>query len=139
MSRKRDNERGSILVEAAISLLLLLLLMGGIFDFGRIYGRYQTITNAAREGARYAASPFSATGVLPTTSQVTSLINSQLSAAGVDPTQAIINVSQADVITYNSIPVTYSTVTISAPVNYVFFNFSQGQVTAEARMRNETN
>jgi len=49
------DERGQSLVEMALVLPLLLLLVLGIIDFGRAFNNYIIITNAAREGARYAA------------------------------------------------------------------------------------
>jgi len=49
------NQRGAALVEMALVLGLLLLLVMGIVDLGRAYNSYITITNASREGARYAS------------------------------------------------------------------------------------
>ena len=47
------NERGQGLVELALFLPVLLVLVMGVIDFGRVYFAYVTITNAAREGAFY--------------------------------------------------------------------------------------
>jgi Flp pilus assembly protein TadG len=51
------EEAGAELVEAAIVIPLLLMLLLGIFWMGRAYNVYETITRAAREGARYAVLP----------------------------------------------------------------------------------
>lgn len=51
----RRKQRGQGLVEFALILSLLLLLMMGIFDFGRALIIYTNLFNAAREGARYGA------------------------------------------------------------------------------------
>jgi len=48
------EENGQSLVEFTLVLPLLLLLMMGIFEFGRIFYDYLIITNASREGARWA-------------------------------------------------------------------------------------
>jgi Flp pilus assembly protein TadG len=75
MSR-RPRERGAAAVEMAIVLPLLLLVIGGLVDFGRAY-YYKTVSaNAAREGARMVAMGYStndatvrvdsAVGTLPT-------------------------------------------------------------------------
>jgi hypothetical protein len=48
-------ERGQELVEFALVLMLLLLIAFGALDLGRLFHAYITITNAAREGARYGA------------------------------------------------------------------------------------
>lgn len=55
------DERGTELIEAAITLPVLLTLLLGIISMGRGYNVYQTITRAAREGARYAVTPSCAT------------------------------------------------------------------------------
>jgi Flp pilus assembly protein TadG len=57
MDNKRNNERGSALVELALTLPLLLLVSVGIFEFGRAFQTWQVLTNAAREGARVAVLP----------------------------------------------------------------------------------
>ena len=48
-----SEDRGQDLVEFALSLPLLLLLLFGIIESGLIYLSYNSITNAAREGAHY--------------------------------------------------------------------------------------
>lgn len=53
----KKNERGAELVEFALMLPILLVIIAGLWDFGRAYRTYQAITNAAREGARLAVVP----------------------------------------------------------------------------------
>jgi Flp pilus assembly protein TadG len=48
----RRRERGTSVVEMAIVLPLLLCLVFAIGEFGLMYQQWQTLTNAAREGAR---------------------------------------------------------------------------------------
>ena len=55
--RKLSGERGSQIIEAALVLPLLLLVVLGILDFGMLFWRYESVTNAAREGARVAILP----------------------------------------------------------------------------------
>ena len=52
--RTRLNERGQALAEFALVLPLILLFMAGIIEFGRAWNIKQAVTDAAREGARYA-------------------------------------------------------------------------------------
>lgn len=52
--RRVRSERGAALIEAAITIPILLLISVGIFEFGRAYQTWQVLTNAAREGARIA-------------------------------------------------------------------------------------
>jgi Flp pilus assembly protein TadG len=55
MKMKRiRNEKGAALLEAAITVPIILLISVGIFEFGRAYQTWQVLTNAAREGARLA-------------------------------------------------------------------------------------
>jgi Flp pilus assembly protein TadG len=51
------SERGAELVEFAFVLPILLVVIGGIVDFGLLFQRYEVVTNAAREGARLASLP----------------------------------------------------------------------------------
>ncbi len=50
-----ESKRGQNLVELALLLPILLIIVIGILDLGRSFYYYVAITNAAREGARYAA------------------------------------------------------------------------------------
>ena len=55
--RHSASERGTALLETALTLPLLLLVSVSIFEFGRAYQHWQVLTNAAREGARVAVLP----------------------------------------------------------------------------------
>jgi len=50
-----ENEKGQSLVEFALVVPLLLLLVVGIFEFGRAWMTRNVMTGAAREAARIAA------------------------------------------------------------------------------------
>jgi Flp pilus assembly protein TadG len=54
MFLKRD-QKGQSLVEVAIAMPLLILIVAGILDLGRAYFTYIALTDAAAEGAAYAA------------------------------------------------------------------------------------
>jgi len=51
--RRARDEHGSILVEIAISMPLLLLMFTGIFDFGIAYNNQLTLIQAVGSGAQY--------------------------------------------------------------------------------------
>ena len=70
LRRFRQSDTGQTLVEFALVLPLMLILMFGIVDFGRAFYTWLTVTNAAREGARVAA-----------TQQPSSAINTRISDA----------------------------------------------------------
>src|SRR6186997_1081490 len=52
--RRRGTRRGQALVEFALVIPLFVLFLVAIFDLGRAVFAYNTLTNAAREGARTA-------------------------------------------------------------------------------------
>ena len=81
------NEKGAELVETSFVILLFILLMVGVFEFGRAYNIYQTITNAAREGARFAVAPQRGGSLsYPTTDEVRTVIVNFLQSANIpDP------------------------------------------------------
>jgi len=57
MAQRRERNSGQELVEFAIVFPVLMLLLLGIIEFGRIVYSYNAISNAAREGARLAILP----------------------------------------------------------------------------------
>ena len=61
---RRSNERGQSLVETALVLPILLLILMGIFDFGRAVFAFNAVSNAAREAARVAIVNQNTTGVV---------------------------------------------------------------------------
>ena len=52
--RRRERSRGQALVEFSLVIPIFLLLLISLFDLGRAVFSYNTLTNAAREGARVA-------------------------------------------------------------------------------------
>ncbi len=84
----RHTDRGSATVELALVLPLLLLLLFGVIDFGRMLHTQITLTEAAREGARAAALGFdpgarvarAAGGVTLASASVTACPDDDLSA-----------------------------------------------------------
>lgn len=97
--RALRRDAGQEIVEMAFVLSILLLVLIGIISFGRAYNIYQTVTRAAREGARMvvltacatcssSGSPCSSTGITaPSDSCIQSkVVNPALAAANLDPT-----------------------------------------------------
>jgi Flp pilus assembly protein TadG len=55
LHRKVRSDRGVVAVEFALILPVLLLIVVGTIEFGRVYSQIQVYNGAAREGARCAA------------------------------------------------------------------------------------
>lgn len=70
---RRARERGAAAVEFAMVLPVLLLLLGGVIDFGSLYYNQIVLSNAARDGARLVAAN-SAASPLFTQSQIQTAI-----------------------------------------------------------------
>src|SRR2546430_14985085 len=68
----RNNQLSQSLVEFAIVAPVLLLLIFGVVDFGRVIYVYATINQAVNEGARRA---IRASALLPTNSDVGTAVN----------------------------------------------------------------
>jgi Flp pilus assembly protein TadG len=55
ISKLRWRERGQATVELALVTMILMIIVVGIFEFGRAWNQKQVITNAVRDGTRIAA------------------------------------------------------------------------------------
>lgn len=74
------TRRGAVAVEFALVLPLLILLVSGIWELGRVISVYQVLTNACREAGRQAAS-----GKL-SADEVRQVLLDYLNGAGIDTT-----------------------------------------------------
>jgi Flp pilus assembly protein TadG len=82
----KRSEKGAELVEMSFVILLLVTLIVAVFEFGRAYNIYQNITNAAREGARFAVAPQRGGTInYPNQSEVSGVVNSFMRSANLDP------------------------------------------------------
>src|SRR5438046_2073764 len=102
LARRLLGQRGTALMETALTLPLLLLVSVGIFEFGRAYQTLQVLTNAAREGARVAVMPSSDPGAAEARvrqyMQSGQLPNEATATVVVDPT-AVVNIGGAGTAT----------------------------------------
>jgi Flp pilus assembly protein TadG len=131
----RKNRRGATVVEFAVVAPVLVLLIFGTIEFGRMVMVQQVLTNAAREGARI--------GILDdaTVSGVQTTVNTYLTGAAVNSAHATVTVTPnplsgagyGDAVT----------VTVSIPFNKVSWLptpmfLSSATLSASAAMRRET-
>jgi Flp pilus assembly protein TadG len=133
--KRTKLQRGAALAEAAVTSVALFTLIMGAVEFGRAYNIYQNITNAAREGARYAVAPDPTTGALPSTTEIQNYVAPFLSSSSVSGTVSVAATSHS----VNGVTTSYTQVTVSAPYNFFFFPFGTINMSANSEMRNETN
>ncbi len=81
----RKTERGQALVEMALVLPILIMLIFGIVEFGRILNTYMTVTELSREGARKGA-------VGGTDSEIIATVQNNASAAGLKVSDLTVNI-----------------------------------------------
>ena len=114
MTKRANSERGAALLEAAITIPMLLLIAVGIFEFGRAWQTWQVLTNAAREGARLAVLPDPSAGA-PESRAREYMMGGQLPKYA----EAAIDVNRSASITVNGTAVSASQVTIDYPFTFI--------------------
>lgn len=110
----RHRERGSAMVETAITIPILLLMIVGIFEVGRAYETWQVLTNAAREGARSSIVP---SGNNATTTALIRryMADGQLTRSG----DASVVVNRNASITVNGTNIGATLVTVDYPFEFI--------------------
>lgn len=89
INRFKKSESGQALVELALILPIILLLVFGTIEFGRIFATQLILIHGAREGARAAA-------VGASDHHVISIVESQTSSLALDVSKLMIQVSPPD-------------------------------------------
>jgi Flp pilus assembly protein TadG len=88
---KLDRRRGTVLIEAALVFPILILLTFGLIEYGWLFLRMESITNAARRGVRVAVTPDA------TNSDVSSAITVMMTDAGLEDSGYTVTMSSLDV------------------------------------------
>jgi Flp pilus assembly protein TadG len=152
-THRQAGERGVTVVEGAIFIIAFFMLIFGVIELGRFLSMRQVLTNAAREGARFAIAPLTQTNTLPSESEVVAKVNVFLNAANVTgatvtttcpvgaPETCTTNDASMSVTTGN-VTTQYTKVTVTKPYSVVtvpgFFNALTVTLTGDAMMRRET-
>lgn len=114
--KKLRNEKGAAAVEFALVVPILLLLLLGIVEFGRIYNAQMQLTAAARDGARI-MSINSVPAQAETDARATVIASAGALHPDIDSTQINIAVSPAG--TAVCTPGSTATVTVSYPLQFL--------------------
>lgn len=125
------SERGQSTVELALSLLVLVLLIFGMVDFGRVFHVYLTLDNAGREGARVAATGKS-------DDEIRNVITNRIAGLDTNNLQIIISPSEEQRVrgVNTKIALTYS-IEIITPIIAQFFPQNPYTLKNETIMRME--
>ena len=132
---------GAEVVEFALVLPVLLFLLAGIIDMGFLFNNYETLTNAAREGARVA--------ILPGASDmdVEARVKQYVQADGMNPDAVDTDIAAVQIALPGGV-VNGMKVTVSYPYNYMVLGpiaamvqssrtFDSVTLTAASTMRTE--
>ena len=137
--RRWRTESGSELIELALVIPILLLVCAAIVDFGFLFRSWETVTNAAREGARV--------GSLPNyqDNDVIDRVELYMAAAGI-PQTVVTNVSAETLVTGAgtmtvravTVRMTHDFVILSGFQDFFGGGFGSVDVAARAVMRTES-
>jgi Flp pilus assembly protein TadG len=81
-ANRSQKRRGALAVEAAVVLPLLVIMMAGIWEVGRIVQVQQMLVNSAREGARLAAGGYTVNSTPVTQTMVRQAVRDYLRGVG---------------------------------------------------------
>ena len=119
--RRANRRRGAVAVEAAVCLPVIVAMMMGMWEVGRIAQMSRIVKDAAREGARVAAGGVN-NGTTVTVAAVQTAVQNYLSSAGMPATAvngAVISVTNLSADTWtdpgNALPLDHFRVTVTIP------------------------
>jgi len=130
LARLRADE-GMAMVEFALVLPVLLAVLTGILQFGLMFNKYISLTDAARAGARQIALSRGQTGTNPCTAEETTLENNEPT---LNLTSASFNVSFSNAADTCSNPGSWNqgdtvTFTIHMPYTFKVYGINLGTTT----------
>lgn len=102
------SQKGQAMVETALTIPLVLMILFGIADFGRIFHAYLTLDHAGREGARLASLRNEESAII---SKITNSI------VGLDSTKLDIDMQLPDML--NQPSGKDATITLTYQINFI--------------------
>jgi Flp pilus assembly protein TadG len=137
---RKTSEAGTSTVEAALILLMFCMLLFGVYEAGRFMNTRQILTNAAREGARFAVTPITQTNTLPNQGEVQARVDQFLATGNV--TGATVQPLATVTVDTGLVMTSYTQVTVEKTYSVLtvpwFFSVLNVTVSGDAMMRNET-
>jgi Flp pilus assembly protein TadG len=105
---QNHSEKGQSLLEVAVALPILVLLLAIVVDASRVFDALIVLTNAAREGARFATIEPS-----PTVAQIEALVVQDITGSGT-------NITQMQDFSTDDVDVVFGSTAITVTVSYEF-------------------
>ena len=137
----RQHQRGASVIEGALVLLTLFTLLFAIWEGGRLFNVQQVVTNAAREGARYAVAPDTGTSNLPSDTDIINRVNQFLLSSSIEGATITINGGGGTGTPTVVDGIEFTRVEVSVPYSFLSLpllgNFS-ATLAGDSMMRNET-
>jgi Flp pilus assembly protein TadG len=135
--RRRSGQKGVAVVEAALTLIMFFTVLLGIIEAGRFISVYQTLTDAAREGARLGVAPYSGTSNRPSDAEIEAEVQRFLDSNAIQGATITVQRDHAPGATANEFTrvtasLTYEVITAS------WFANIEVPIAGTAMMRNET-
>lgn len=85
------SRKGQSMVEGSLVYVLFFVILLGIFEWGRVVWVYNMLSNASREGARYAIAHGVEAASPATKDSITTIVKNQM--IGMDPTAVSVDVT----------------------------------------------
>lgn len=138
-TRQRFSERGTVVLETALSLLPLLVVLFGIMEGARFLSVQHNLSNAAREGARLSVAPLSRTSILASEAEIRDRVTTFLAASAIHG--ATITVERPVLIDTGGVQTEFTRVRVELtyrPLSLAMFRVLAIPLSGQALMRNET-
>ena len=135
--QRRSGQKGVAIVEAAITLIAFFTILLGVIEAGRFVSVYQTLTDAAREGARLGVAPDSGTSNRPSDAEIEAEVQRFLDSNAISGATITVERNHAPGATANE----FTRVTASLPYQVMtasWFTNIEVTISGRAMMRNET-
>jgi Flp pilus assembly protein TadG len=133
------SERGTAIVETAITLVAVLTFIFGLMEIGRFFQTQEVLTNAAREGARLAVTPLPGTTTLPGAGEIEARVQEFLDSAHLVGATVIV---AGEIVPYGTVNTDLTRVRVELPYNLMtgltWFEALEVTLSGEAVMRDET-
>jgi Flp pilus assembly protein TadG len=121
LMKRHKGERGSAVLEFAMVTPVLLLVFAGIAESGLLFRDYETVVNAAREGARLAALPPNEQNDYATVKARVNayLVQERITKAG-DATPPIVTITTESIVIAPGLTAKGVKVTVAATYHFAF-------------------